>query len=114
MNTTTKNFTHQIKVPLNKGEEKTYSYMFPTKDGKKHWVTRVKPKKAYTAILAAMGYRRDQDYTVVPHPTENALIYIFNDDVKEVDISYFAMLNADKIETRDWANKECPHCGKEI
>ena len=107
-------FNNEIKVVLNKDENKTFSYLFPTVDGKKHWVTKVKPKKAYTAILSAMGYRRDRDYTVAAHPKEHALIYSFSDDVREVDITYFAMMNSDKIEHREWASNTCPHCGKHI
>ena len=111
----TKDFKYRIFVQLTKDEKPTYSYMFPTKDGNKHWVTRVKPKKAYTAILAAMGYRRDRDYAVVADVENHGLIYMFNEDVSEVDISYFAMLNSDKIEDRDWASpRTCRHCGKDI
>lgn len=105
-----KKYAYTIKVQLEQGEKKSHQFpVFNNATQQVEFRGRSATKKAYTKILNAMGYRLYKDYIVEAHKTEHALIYHFTDDVREVDMAYFAMMNSDKIVDKP-LSQICPHC----
>jgi hypothetical protein len=105
------NFQHSVFIPVDVLSALTYTHPFRTPqmppNAPPRWSTKPLPPKRVTNFLRASGFRRFQDYMVVPDVARHGFHYRFIDAKGAMLLSLFQ-----KVEHTSTTQTQitCPHC----
>lgn len=105
------NFQHTVFVAVDASCQLTYTHPFKTAsmgpNAKPRWSTKPLPPKRITNFLRASGFRRYQDYMVVPNAIKHGFDYKFLDTRGAVLLSLFTQQETTFTTAQQIT---CPHC----
>ena len=105
------NFQHSVFIPVDAHSQLTYTHPFKTPqmapNARPLWSTKPLPPKRITNFLRASGFKRFQDYMVVPDVARHGFDYRFINPQGAMLLALFQ-----KVEYTSTTQTQitCPHC----